>query len=390
VKGTCETIPRPVTATGNGTDLMAIQPLSNRALNRALLARQGLLKRQRLAIADVLHRVGGLQSQEPRDPHVALWSRLTGLTSDKLHAAAQRREIVRGSYLRSTIHTVASADFLAYRPLLQQVIDRELETAHWRSISGGFDPDRVEPLARALMAERAMSAQELGAALLAHFPEADKAGLGHWVRTRVPLAIVPSDDRWGYSRPPRFVPAEQWLQRPLATAGLADLLVHGIAAIGPASSADLRSWSALRGIKPVLESLRPQLRVFRDEAGRELFDLPAAARPRAETPAPVRFLPEYDNVFLSHDDRARIIEPQHNRHFTQTANGRRLRAVLVDGFIRAGWSHSCDKGRASIQVRMFERFDAGTREEIAAEAQALLRFLEPDADDHVVEIKQSN
>lgn len=374
---------------------MAIQPLSNRALNRALLARQGLLKRQRLAIADVLHRVGGLQSQEPRDPHVALWSRLTGFSSDKLHAAAQRREIVRGSYLRSTIHTVASADFLALRPLLQQVIDRELETAHWRSISGGFDPERVEPLARALMAERAMSAQELGAALLAHFPEANKAGLGHWVRTRVALAIVPSDDRWGYPRPPRFVPVEQWLQQPQlqptsTPAGIADLLLHGIAAIGPASSADLRSWSALRGIRPVLESLRPQLRVFRDEAGRELFDLPDAARPRAETPAPVRFLPEYDNVFLSHDDRARIIEPQHNHHFTQSANGRRLRAVLVDGFIRAGWSHGCDKGRASIQVRMFERFDAGTRDEIATEAQALLRFLEPDADDYVVDVKQSN
>ncbi|MFC3816817.1 winged helix DNA-binding domain-containing protein [Lysobacter sp. GCM10012299] len=299
---------------------------------------------------------------------------------------AQRGDVVRGSYLRSTIHTVASADFLAFRPVLQQVIDRELETANWRAISGGFDPARVEPLARALMAQRPMSAQELGAALLAHFPDAQKAGLGHWVRTRVALAIVPSDDRWGYPRPPRFVPAEQWLQQPLAPASTAELLLHGIAAIGPASSADLRSWSGLRGIKPALEALRPRLQVYRDESGRELFDLPQAPRPRADTPAPVRLLPEYDNVFLSHDDRDRIVMPQHSQHFTQTANGRRLRAVLVDGFVRAGWSHACDKGKASIQVKLFDRFDAGTRDDIATEALALLHFLEPDADHHDVEL----
>ncbi|HEY5803805.1 MAG TPA: winged helix DNA-binding domain-containing protein [Lysobacter sp.] len=366
---------------------MAIRTLSNRALNRALLARQGLLRRQRLNVAELVHRVGGLQSQEPKDPHVALWSRISGFRSEQLQAAAERRQIVRGSYLRSTIHTVASADFLAFRPLLQQVIDRELETAHWRAISGGFDPARVETLARELMAQRPMSAQELGSALLPHFPDAQKAGLGHWVRTRVPLAITPSDHRWGYPRPPRFVPVEQWLQQALAPADLSALLLHGIAAIGPASSADLRSWSALRGIKPVLESLRPQLRVFRDEDGRELFDLDDAPRPRAETPAPVRFLPEYDNVFLSHDDRSRIIRAEHNPHFTQTANGRRLRAVLVDGFVGAGWSHACDKGRASIHVRLFEQSDAGTRAEIEAEALALLHFLEPDADHHAVELK---
>lgn len=366
---------------------MPIRTLSARELNRALLARQGLLKRRRIGIAEAIHACGGLQSQEPKDPHVALWSRVSGFRGEQLHAAAQRREIVRGSYLRSTIHTVASNDYRVFRPLLQAVIDRELETAHWRSISGGFEGGQVEPLARALMATAPMSAQALGEALLPHFPNAQKAGLGHWVRTRLPLAVVPSDDRWGYPRPPRFVPAEQWLQQALVPASLAELLLHGIAAIGPASSADLRSWSGLRGIKPVLESLRPQLQVFHDESGRELLDLADAPRPRANTPAPVRFLPEYDNVFLSHDERSRILPPEHGRHFTLAKNGRRLRAVLVDGFVRAGWSHACDKGRASIEVRSFERFDAATREQLENEADSLLHFLEPDADHHAVVLK---
>ncbi|MFC3551377.1 winged helix DNA-binding domain-containing protein [Lysobacter cavernae] len=365
---------------------MTADTLDTRQLNRALLARQGLLKRRRTPVAQAVHALAGLQSQEPKDPFVALWSRLSGFKGEQLRAAAQRHEIVRGSYLRATIHTVSASDYLAFRPLLQPVIDRELTSVHRRSISGGFDGAQVEPLARALMAQRPMSAQALGEALLPQFPGANKAGLGHWVRTRVPLAIVPSDDRWGFPRPPRFVPAEQWLQRPLAPASLAQLLLRGIAAIGPASSADLRAWSALGGIKPVLESLRPQLRVFRDERGRELFDLSDAPRPREDTPAPVRFLPEYDNVFLSHDDRARILLSRHNPHFTQTRNGRRLRAVLVDGFVRAAWSWQRVRDAATIRVQMFETFAKATQHEIGTEAEALLRFLEPDADRHAVEL----
>lgn len=360
--------------------------LDLRELNRALLARQGLLKRRRIGVARALHAFGGLQSQEPRDPHVALWSRLDGFHSQRLHEAAQRREIVRGSYLRSTIHTVDARDFRAFRPLLQPVIDRELTAARWQAIGGDIDEARAESLARALMTQQPMSAQALGEALLPHFPKAEKAGLGCWARTRIALAMVPGEERWGYSRPPRFVPADQWLHGALVPGSVCELLLHGIAAIGPASTGDLRAWSGLRGIAAELETLRPQLNVFRDEAGRELFDLPDAPRPRGDTPAPVRFLPEYDNALLSHEDRARITPARHAAALTQTRNARRRRAVLVDGFVAAGWSCERDRDEARLEVRLFERVDADTRAAIESEAAALARFLEPDATAHRIQL----
>lgn len=360
--------------------------LGPRELNRALLARQGLLKRRRLRIAPALHAFAGLQSQEPRDPFVALWSRLSGFRAAHLHEAARNREIVRGTWLRATIHLVSADDYVAFRTRLQPVIDRELTATRWRSIGDGFDEARAERMACALMEHAPMSARSLGEALGDYFPNADRTVLGHWVRTRVPLAMVPGDERWGWSRPPRFVPAERWLQRSLATADADSdaLLLRGIAAIGPATSGDLRIWSGLPGIAPRLEALRPWLRVFLDTDGRELFDLPDAPRPRADTPAPVRFLPEYDNVLLSHEDRSRIVPAAHARRFNQTANGRRPRAVLVDGFARAGWNWTRERDQATLQLQPFERFDAATRDVLEAEALALLHFLEPDAATHRV------
>lgn len=352
--------------------------LSDLQLNRALLARQWLLRRRRATVRDAVHAVAGLQSQEPKDPYVALWSRIGGFTPRRLREAAEDRRIVRGSYLRCTIHTASAEDFVAFRPLLQPVIDREV--AGRRGLMGGFDPARLEAAARELMAAAPLTAQQIGERLLPRFPEAQKAGLAAWVRTRIALAMVPTGDRWGYSRPPRLVPAEDWLGRPLdAGAPLAALLLRGLSAIGPANAADLRTWSGLSGIGPVLESLRPQLRCFRDEAGRELFDLPDAPRPRAATPAPVRFLPEFDNALLSHADRARIVPPAHAARFAMAANGRRERAVLVDGFVRAVWSNASVGDAAAIEVRPLEALSRPLRQEVCAEAERLLRMLEPDA-----------
>lgn len=359
--------------------------LSNLRLNRALLARQWLLRRRRASVRDAVHAVAGLQSQEPRDPYVALWSRVSGFDPQRLREAAQARRIVRGSYLRCTIHTASADDFAAFRLLLQPVIDREV--ANRRELMGGFDPARLEAAARELMAAGPLTAQQLGERLLPRFPKAKKAGLAHWIRARIALAMVPTGDRWGYSRPPRFVPAGQWLDRPLdADTPLAALLLRGLSAIGPANAADLRTWSGLPGIGPVLESLRPQLRCFRDEAGRELFDLPDAPRPRADTPAPVRFLPEFDNALLSHADRTRIVPPAHAARFAMAANGRRERAVLVDGFVRAVWTNASVRDAAAIEVRPLEKLSKPLQQETCVEAEALLRMLEPDAATHAVRL----
>lgn len=364
---------------------MPATTLTTLQLNRALLARQWLLRRRRATVRDAVHAVAGLQSQEPKDPYVALWSRISGFKPQRLRDAAENRDIVRGSYLRCTIHTASVEDFTAFRALLQPVIDREVTSR--RKLMGGFDPARLEAAARELMAASPLSAQQLGERLLPRFPKAQKAGLAYWIRTCIALAMVPTDDRWGYSRPPRFVPAEQWLGRPLAVdTPLAALLLRGLSAVGPASAADLRTWSGISGIRPVLETLRPQLRCFRDEAGRELFDLPDAPRPRAATPAPVRFLPEFDNALLSHVDRSRIVPPVHAARFAMAANGRRQRAVLVDGFVRTLWSSSRERDAAAIEMRPLEKLPKPLQHELCAEAEALLRMLEPDATTHAVRL----
>jgi hypothetical protein len=359
--------------------------LTTQTLNRALLARQLLLKRKRISVRDAIHAVGGLQSQEPKDPFVALWSRISAFKAKHLLEAAERREIIRGTFIRATIHTVTADDYIAFRILLQQVINRELTAL--RRVGGGFEGKDLEPAARALLAKGPLSAQQMGEALAPMFPKAQRAGLAVWLRTCIPLAMTLTNDRWGYSRPPRFSPAEKWLNRPLNANGSAnDLVLRCLSAIGPASSSDVRTWSSLNGMKQALEELRPELITFKDEQGRELFDLPDAPRPRADTPAPVRFLPEYDNTFLSHADRARIILKQHNHHFLVAKNGRRPRAVLLDGFVRAGWSIARDRDTATIHVAVFEKLPKATIVELSEEAEAFARFMEPDASEIVVNL----
>jgi hypothetical protein len=362
---------------------VAARTLSTLALNRALLARQLLLQRKRLSVRQAVHALAGLQSQEPRDPHVALWSRLSGFGSHRLQAAALQREVVRGTFLRGTIHTVSAADYLAFRGTLQPVLDRELKNhAH---LGRGFEMPALEAAARELLAQQPMSAQQIGEALAPRFPKADKEGLARWVRTCMALAMVPGDERWGYSRPPRFLPADRWLgQAPGEGQPSAELLLRGLAAIGPASATDLRVWCGLGGTAKALEGLRPALRTFQDEQGRELFDLPDAPRPRPDTPAPARLLPEYDNCLLSHEDRSRIVPAAHAHRFAMGPNGRRPRAVLVDGFVRASWQVSMDKAVATLAIQPFERLTPAAVAQVDEEAQALVRFMEPDAAQHEV------
>jgi Winged helix DNA-binding domain len=359
--------------------------LTARQLNRALLARQLLLTRKRISVKGAVHATGALQSQEPKDPFVALWSRVSSFKAQHLLEAARHREIVRGTYLRGTLHTVTADDFAAFRPLLQPVV--HLEDKIRREYGGGFERKTLESAARSLLAGGPLSARQLGEKLGPRFPDATISALAAWVRTGIMLITVPTDDRWGYPRPPRFVTADQWLGQPMEKVGAADeLVLRCLSAIGPASASDVRAWSGLGGMKPVLHRLRPRLMVFRDESARELFDLPGSPRPDGETPAPVRFLPEYDNVFLSHADRGRIMNAAHAHYFTEKGNGRRLRSVLIDGFVRAGWEITRRGDGATMDVTTFEKFSKSTVAEVSEEAMALLRFVEPDATGFSIEV----
>jgi hypothetical protein len=357
---------------------MAPPTLTTRQLNRATLARQLLLERADLAVPEAVERVGGLQAQEPKPPFLGLWSRLAEFREADLQRALHDRAVVRATLMRGTLHLATAADYAAFRAPLQPMLSRAM-TGALRERAQGLEPEAVLPVARELLEERPRTFDELRALLQAEFPDVNHRALGYAVRMLLPLVMVPTSDRWGFPRVCDFTLAEGWLGRPLPTGQEPEGLVERyLAAFGPASAADMQAWSGLQGIKPVLEGLRPRLVAFADENGRELFDLPEAPRPDEATPAPARFLPEFDSLLLAHADRSRVIEDEH-RPAVITKNLRVRATFLLDGVVRGTWEIKRSRRSATLTItpwRSPSRRDAAA---LRAEGEALLRFAEGDA-----------
>jgi hypothetical protein len=347
--------------------------LSNRELNRATLARQFLLERAALTPLETARHLVGMQAQVPHNPYPALWSRLEGFRPEHLSELLEQRAVVRTTVMRATIHLVTADDCLTLRPLMQPVLDAEL--ARHREYSPalrGVDLEAVLDFGRQVLGERPRTGPELRALFADRFPAHDPAALAYACRCRLTLVQVPPRGLWGRSSQPTSTTAEAWLGRPpAASPSLDDVVLRYLGAFGPAAVADVTTWSRLTGMRAVLERLRPRLVSFRDERGRELFDLPDAPRPDARTPAPVRFLPEYDNVLLSHDDRSRFVRPE-----DRAALGRVWRlgygSVLADGLVGGIWRLEPD----GLAVSHLPRLSKRTLASIAAEGRRLARFLE--------------
>jgi hypothetical protein len=352
--------------------------LTRRRLNRATLARQMLLQRERGSAVAVVERLCGMQAQEPRPPFPGLWTRLHGFRRQDLHRALHDRMIVRGTLMRGTLHLMSAADYVAHRMTLQPMLTRSLALLGARA--SGLQAEEVLPVARALLSERPRTFGELRVALVETFPGINDRALGFTVRMSLPLVMMPTEDRWGFPADSRFGLAENWLGTPVADeANLEALALRYLAAFGPATAADMQQWSGLQKIKPVLESLRPRLAEFHDERGRTLFDLPDAPRPIEETPAPPRFLPEFDNLVLSHADRTRVLADEH-RHFVLGAkNGRIPATFLVDGWVAGTWRVERKKQVATLAITPFCALAKSTAAALTEEGDALLRFVEGDA-----------
>jgi Winged helix DNA-binding domain len=350
--------------------------LDRRALNRATLERQLLLRRSELPVLDAVKHLVGLQAQEPLNPYTALWSRLDGFRPEALARLLEERQVVRLAVMRSTVHLVTADDCLVLRPLMQPVLDAEL--ARYRDLRG-VDVEAVLDFARELVAERPRSGRELRAALAERFPGHDAADLAYAARNLLAFVQVPPRGVWGRRSQVVSTTAEAWLGRPLArNPSLDDVVLRYLGAFGPAAVADVAAWSRLTGLREVVERLRPRLRTFRDERGRELFDLPDAPRPDPETPAPVRFLPEYDNVLLSHADRSRFISGER-----RTFSGRVHGTVLHDGFVFGVWQH---EPAGSLLVSYPKRAPKRTQAAVAAEGRRFLRLVAADAQAHDVRL----
>jgi hypothetical protein len=344
--------------------------LSVRALNRAFLARQLLLAPSSLAPLEAIEHLGGLQAQVPRPPYIGLHTRLATFTRDELHALITAKTVVRATMMRATIHLVSARDFLALRPALSPLLSAMLIRTK------RIDPAKLDALARSHFPSAIAT---FSAAVARAFAIKHDASVGWAVRSHLPLVRVPTETRWSFSGNAYFDHACTYLSTTIsATADPDDLIVRYLRAFGPASIKDAQAWSGLRNLAPAFERLRPLLVSFRDEKDRELFDLPDAPRPDEHTPAPIRFLPDYDNAMLGHDDRSRIIDDAYRPSLT-SANGIVYATYLVDGRIAGKWTITRDKKRATITLAPYTKLAKPTRTALDEEAERIARFIEPDA-----------
>jgi hypothetical protein len=292
--------------------------------------------------------------------------------------------VVRATMMRGTLHLVSARDYLVLRPALQPGLEQGLRVLGERM--AGLDSAAVTRAARELLGGGARTFDEVRAALAPRFPDVNERALGYAVRMLIPLVQLPSDSTWGFDAGGTFALAESWLGAAPAEDARPEALVRRyLAAFGPATPADAAAWSGLRGLRAAFDALRPELVTFRDGRGRELFDLADAPRPGGDADAPVRFLPEFDNLVLAHEDRTRVVDDAHRPRIV-SKNLQVAATFLVDGRVAGTWKGERARGVAVVAVQPFAALRAAARRALEAEGEALARFLEPDARGHEVRI----
>lgn len=351
-----------------------MEVLDRRTMNRCTLARQWLLLRQPRSPLEAVAHLVGLQAQEPQEPYVALWSRLAGFDAAAASADLEQRRTVRTLMMRRTLHLMTAEDCLALRPWHDAML-----RARMRGTLGprlpGVDVDELATVGRPLFAERPRMLTEVGRVVGERWPEASPRDLGDALSTLVRLVQVPPRGLWRGTGSALNTTVEGWLgEEPgePVEAVLDELVLRYLRSFGPASSSDVRAWSGLTGLPAVIKRLRPRLVSYRDEAGRELLDVAGLDIVPAQTPAPVRFLPAFDNVVLGYADRSRVIDDEHRRLSVAGA-----RFVLVDGRVAGTWSHTPveDGDGGVVTVSPLRRLARTAWDEVEGEGTALAGFL---------------
>lgn len=370
--------------------------LGARALNRALLSRQYLLRRLDLPERDVVEHLVGMHAQIPVGPYIGLWSRLRKYRPERLSTMVENRELVRTALMRSTIHLVTPDDCMTLRPLVQQVLDRDLYTnSSHAAVVKGLDLDEVVKAGLELLDEQPRTPADLGRALHERWPDRKPDTLAYAVRNLSALVQIPPRGTWGGTSRTIHASATTWLDRPIDPApSIEEVIRRYLAAFGPASVNDVQAWCGLTKLSEVVDRMRSSLRVYLDDNGKELFDVPEGELPDASVTAPPRYLPEFDNVLLSHANKERIIpeglsfaEWCKRYGLMMTVRGGVLRGnLLIGGLLQGIWRIDKEKKAYTLVVEPFTKVskkDLGTLEK---EGHALLAFTFPKAESSTVQI----
>jgi DNA glycosylase AlkZ-like/zinc-ribbon domain len=356
---------------------MADRILNLRELNRATLARQMLLERETLSAPAAIERLVGLQAQLASAPYAGLWTRLRDFRREDLAREIENRKVVKATLMRATLHLFTADDYVRFRTALKPLLIGASGAIAKRR-GGDFDMDKVLKAARKFIGEKPRTFAEISDMLTELMPDHDVGAMRYSVRTHIPLVQVPINTGWSYSNKPEFTLAESWIGSPVSPEdNLRELVFRYLAAFGPASVTDAQTWLGMK-LKETFEKLRPELQTYRGEGRTELFDLPDAQLPAEDVPAPVRFLPEYDNLLLSHSNRSRVIADEY-RSKVYLPGLRVAATILLDGFVRGAWKIEKTKAAATLVIEPFDKLTKKDRAALTEEGERLVRFVEPKA-----------
>ena len=363
------------------------QTLSLRQLNRTLLARQFLLERLDLDCEKAIAALIALQSQIPNPPYIGLWTRLHGFEKRQLTALLESRAVARAPWIRSTLHLVMAEDHQRYQVVIQPALARGLRS-FFGSRAKGLDIAKLIAIAKPFLEAAMPAIGALRDKLQEYEPNEDKQAMAYAVRSYLPLVQVPPSGAWGVGTRATYTTAESWLGA-ASPLDLRSLFRRYLAAFGPADVMDFQTWTGMTRLSSQLKATLDTLVSYHDKEGRLLYDLPGLPIVEEEKPAPIRFLPEYDNILIGHKHRGRILLEEHREKVFVSA-GRVLGSVIIDGFIGAIWKIEREKTCAALRVTLFDKQTDDVLDAITAEGQNLVRFIEDDADSHPVEFSTAN
>ncbi len=356
--------------------------LTLRQLNRTLLARQLLLEHHVIKPLAAMEQLLALQSQIPNPPYIGLWTRLQRFDKTELTALLDSREVARAPWIRSTLHLVNTTDHQRFQAVIQPALARGLRSFFGKRAKD-LNIERLIEIAIPFLEAETPTIGALRDELQRHYPQHDKQAMAYAVRSYLPLVQVPPSGSWGVGTRAIYTTASSWLGDPQPS-DLTALFRRYLAAFGPASIMDFQTYCGMTSLKTKLAPAVKSLVSYRDESGAQLYDLPDMPILPEETVAPLRFLPEYDNILIAHKSRVRILPEAHRKKVFVSA-GRVLGSVLIDGFVGGIWKTGRDKGCAVLSITLFEPTAPAIQDEIAAEGMRLLRFIDEDAADYRLE-----